>query len=174
MSSRRQRQDYLGLSISQMNMIIIGGDWLIQRHHFGVDQQMMMAGEFLGDAGGGHAHLFQPYLHREALGYPSAVERRVKIDHGPRGGRGGLRPHRRDALATTAAQDRRVGVNALGTAWIDEIDGSIRRRRPAAIRWRSSLRSLLRRRVRDMDTNDLGEDRRIVRKMFVVSQQQLQ
>ena len=96
MSSRRQRQDYLGLSISQMNMIIIGGDWLIQWHHFGIDQQMMMAGEFLGDAGGSHAHLFQPYLHREALGYASAVERRVKIDHGPRGGRGGLRPRRRD------------------------------------------------------------------------------
>ena len=49
----------LGLPISQMNMIVVRGDGLVERHQFGVDQQVMMAGERLVDAGRRHAHLLQ-------------------------------------------------------------------------------------------------------------------
>ena len=78
--SRRQRQHRLGLSISQMNMIVIGGDRLIQRHHVGVDQHVMVPGEFFDDAGGGCTPISFSDLHREGC---DSARRRLESENRP-------------------------------------------------------------------------------------------
>ena len=60
--SLRQRQHHLGLSAAQMNVIVVGGDWLIERHHVGVDQEVMVSGERLTTPAGATPISFNPIL----------------------------------------------------------------------------------------------------------------
>ena len=79
-------------------------------------------------------------------------------------------PGWRHAHVAEAKSDRRLGIDQIAVARIDEVHGGIGRRGLAAGR-RSRLRSA---HFRDGDPHGLGSDRRIMRHMLMVAQQKLQ
>ncbi len=53
--------DHLGLTVAEMDMVVVGVDRLIgRRRRLDIDQQMMVAGQRAVDAGRRHAHFFSP------------------------------------------------------------------------------------------------------------------
>ncbi len=60
MGPLRQGHHHLGLAIAEMDVVVVGRDWLIRRAGIGVDQQVVMAGAGPVDSGRSNPISFRP------------------------------------------------------------------------------------------------------------------
>src|SRR5437588_415313 len=87
MVARRQCNLDFGLASTEMQMVRIIRDWLIEWWKLGIDQQMMMAGIGAVRAGRGDAHVLQTKINRQLGGNRVPILEADEIDIGSRRGR---------------------------------------------------------------------------------------
>lgn len=78
--ARRKAQFGFGLPLTEMQMVIIIGDWLIQWWQRGIDQQMVVTRSWFVDTRGGKCHIFEAKAHQHRVADGRAILWREEKD----------------------------------------------------------------------------------------------
>ena len=82
MLARRQADFGLCLTVPEMQVAEVAWDGLTGRRQIGIDQQMVMTGVLLEDAGGRHAHPAQPEINGRGRAQCRTILQLDEIDAG--------------------------------------------------------------------------------------------